>query len=56
MGILSSDIALQMINGLYICDYVQEREEDNMVTRQLMERILQEGPEDTWQQKIESVT
>jgi hypothetical protein len=37
MGILSNDIALQMINGLYNCDYVQEREEDNMVNRQLVE-------------------
>jgi hypothetical protein len=47
MGILSNDIALQMINGFYNCDYVQEREEDNVVTRRLAERILQEGPEDT---------
>jgi hypothetical protein len=55
MGILSNDVALQMINGLYNHDYVQKREEDNMVTRRLVERIQQEGPEDTWQQKIESV-
>jgi hypothetical protein len=47
MGILSNDIALQMINGLSKHDYVQERAEDNMVTRQLVERILQEGPEYT---------
>jgi len=47
MGILSNDIALQMIHGLYNHDYVQERKEDNVVSRRLVERILQEGPEDT---------